>query len=305
VNEDLVLLLMGVMVAAMILAVMIVQSRLSKGRPAEAEEPVDDKIYVELGFEPEEEPEEIPPEPVDDSVEFDLAPIEPAYEAVDDLPKLEPEEVFFGESFEASEPVVIETPMIIMEEPDPVDEPVKPLFEASYEPSEPVVIEAPEMVVIEESRTVEFETEEGPLFEIEYQESEPVVIETERMILEPEEDVEPAPVEKPEVPDEVPETAEEPVVEEIEVIEEETLSEIEPVELEPIVVETPEISEETEAVEVVESPEPVKRRRLRKPIIDESDPDINLDMGVKSCPHCGSEVPDTIYCINCGKSLDP
>jgi len=289
----------------MILAVMIVQSRLSKGRPAEAEEPVDDKIYVELGFEPEEEPEEVPPEPVDDLVEFDLAPIEPAYEAVDDPPTIEPEEVFFGESFEASEPVVIETPMIIMEEPEPVEEPGKPLIEASYEPAEPVVIEAPEMVVIEEPKTVEFETEEGPMFEISYQESEPVVIETERMILEPEEDVEPTPVEEPEVLDEAPEPEEESVVEEIEVIEEEPLPEIEPVELEPIVVETPETAEEPEAIEVVESPEPRKRRRLRKPIIDESDPDINLDMGIKSCPHCSSEVPDTIYCINCGKSLDP
>ncbi|MCK5669787.1 hypothetical protein KAI10_00245 [Candidatus Bathyarchaeota archaeon] len=304
-NEDLVLLLMGVMVAAMILAVMIVQSRLSKGRPEESEEPADDKVYVELGFEPEEEPEEAPPEPVDDSVEFDLAPIEPAYEAVDDLPQLEPEEVFFGESFEASEPVVIETPMIIMENPEPVEEPVKPLFEASYEPAEPVVIEAPEMVVIEEPKTVEFETGEGPMFEIAYQESEPVVIETERMILEPEEDVEPAPVEEPELLDETPEPEEAPVVEEIEVIEEEPLPEIEPVELEPIVVETPEIAEEPEVVEGVEAPKPRTRRRLRKPIIDESDPAINLDMGIKSCPHCGSEVPDTIYCINCGKSLDP
>jgi hypothetical protein len=280
---------MGVMVAAMILAVMIVQSRLSKGRPAEAEEPVDDKVYVELGFETEEAPEEVPPEPVDDSVEFDLALIEPAYEAVDDLPKLEPEEVFFGESFETSEPVVIETPMIIMEEP--VDEPGKPLFEASYEPAEPVVIEAPEMVVIEEPKIVEFETEEGPMFEIEYQESEPVVIETERMILEPEEDVEPAPVEESEVLDEVPEPEEEQVVEETEVIEEPSIPEVEPA--------------EPETPEVIETPKPRKRRRLRKPIIDESAPDINLDMGIKSCPHCSSEVPDTIYCINCGKSLDP
>jgi hypothetical protein len=294
VNEDLVLLLMGVMVAAMILAVMIVQSRLSKGRPAEAEEPVDDKVYVELGFEPEEEPEEVPPEPVDDSVEFDLAPIEPAYEAVDDPPQLEPEEVFFGESFEAAEPVVIETPMIIMEEPEPVEETGKPLIEASYEPAEPVVIEAPEMVIIEEPKTVEFETEEGPMFEIEYQESEPVVIETERMILEPEEAVEPTPVEEPEVLDEAPEPEEEPVVEEIEVIPETLLPEVEPAEPETLVEKTPE----------VEAPKPRKRRRLRKPIIDESDPDINLDMGIKSCPHCSSEVPDTIYCINCGKSLD-
>jgi len=282
---------MGVMVAAMILAVMIVQSRLSKGRSAEAEELVEDKVYIELGFEPEEEPKEVTPEPVDDSVEFDLAPIESAYEAVEDLPQLEPEEVFFGESFEASEPVVIETPMIFMEESEPGEEPRKPLFEASYDPEEPVVIETPEMVVIEEPKTVEFETEEGPMFEISYQESEQVVIETERMILEPEEDVEPTPVEEPEVLDEVPEPEEEQIVEETKVIEEPPIPEVEPA--------------EPETPEVIEASKPRKRRRLRKPIIDESDPDINLDMGIKSCPHCGSEVPDTIYCINCGKSLDP
>ena len=50
-NEDLVLLLMGVVVVAMILAVVIVQSRLSRVKPREVEDPIDDKIYVELGFE--------------------------------------------------------------------------------------------------------------------------------------------------------------------------------------------------------------------------------------------------------------
>ena len=67
-----------------------------------------------------------------------------------------------------------------------------------------------------------------------------------------------------------------------------------------------ETSEETNMVEeALEFPEQRQFRKERKPIIDESDPDLNMDMGVKSCPHCGSEVPDTIYCINCGKSLDP
>ncbi len=278
-NVDLILLLMGVVVVAMILAMVIVQSRLSKEEPQEVEEPVDDKIYVELGFEPEEETETVSPE-LDDSVEFNLEPIEPAYESVEELPQLEPEEVLFEESLEASKSVIIEAPKMAIEEPEPVrvEEPVKPMFEASYEPSEPVVIEAPEMVVIEEPETVEFETEKGPMFEIPYQESEPVVIETERMILEPEETTESRPEEVVE-----PAPVEEPEPEEEHVVEEAPLPE----------------------VEAIEAPKPRKNRKKRKPIIDESDPSINLDIGVKSCPNWGSEVPDTTYCINCGKTLDP
>lgn len=47
------------------------------------------------------------------------------------------------------------------------------------------------------------------------------------------------------------------------------------------------------------------RRKLRKPVIDESDPELNLDLGVRTCPSCGAKVPNTIYCILCGKPLDP
>ncbi len=273
-NVDLIILLMGVVVVAMMLAVVLAQSRLSKEEPQEVEEPVEDKIYVELGFEPEEEPETVSPEPVDDSMEFNLEPTEPAYEPMEELPSLEHEDVFYDSSFEASEPVIIEAPKMAIEEPEPVrvEEPVKPMFEAGYEPSEPVVIEAPEMVVIEEPETIEFETEKSPMFEIPYQESESVVIETERMILEPEETTESMPEEVVE-----PAPVEETEPEEEQVVEEAPLPE----------------------VEAIEAP------KMRKPIIDESDPSINLDIGVKSCPHCGSEVPDTIYCINCGKSLDP
>jgi len=294
---------MGVMVAAMIAAVVIVQSRLSRREPVEDEEPVDDKVFVELGFEPEEEPETVSPEPVGDSVEFDLEPIEPDYEAVEELPSLEHDEVFYDSSFESSDPVIIETSPVIVEEPEPVreEEPVKSMFEASYEPSEPVVIEAPEVIIIKEPEMAESATEEGPLFERSYQESEPVVIETERFILEPEEVIELTQVEEPE-PVEEPETDEEQVVEEPEVVEESTLPEVEP---EPLVEDAPEVTEEPEVVEEIEAPKPRKRRKMRKPIIDESDPEINLDMGVKKCPHCNSEVPDTIYCISCGKSLDP
>ena len=314
---------MGVVVVAMLMAVVLVQSRLSGSKPKVIKEPEEEKIYVELGFEPEDELETDIPEPaMESTVEFDLEPIEPAIELEEDLTPLEPEEVFI----EASEPVIIETPMMIVEEPEPEPEPepemepMKPLFEASYEPSEPVVIESPEMVVVEEPETVEFDTDrEGPLFDVSYEESKPVVIETDSMILEPEEmvesepeiDMELAPVEdpepEPEVVEEIPEPEEEQVleaVEEPEVVEEIPEPEIveEPLEPEPIIDEPTEVADEPE---MVEAPEQRQLRRERRPIIDESDPDINMDMGVKSCPHCGSEVPDTIYCINCGKSLDP
>ena len=314
---------MGVVVVAMLIAVVIVQSRLSRSKPEVIEEPEEEKIYVELGFEPVKVLETVILEPANEStVEFDLEPIEPAYELVEDLTSLEPEEGFI----EASEPVIIETPKIIVEEPEPEPEPepemepVKPMFEASYEPSEPVVIESPEMVVIEEPETVEFDTDrEGPLFDVSYEESKPVVIETESMILDPEEvvesepevDMEFAPEEdpepEPEMPEEIPDP-EEVVESEPEVVEEVPVPEIEeePSEPELLVHETIEVAEEPERVEEEnEAPELRQLRRERKPIIDESDPDINMDMGVKSCPHCGSEVPDTIYCINCGKSLDP
>jgi len=312
----------------MLLAVVLVQSRLSKSKPEVIEEPEEEKIYVELGFEPEDELETDIPEPaMESTVEFDLEPIEPAYEPFEEQPSLEHEEVFMDTSFEASEPVIIETPQVIIEEtepepePMPEEEPAKPMFEASYEPSEPVVIESPEMVVIEEPKTVEFDTDrEGPLFDVSYEESKPVVIETESMILEPEKvgesepevDMDLAPMEDPEPePEETPEPEEEQVteaVEELEVVEEFPVPEIEE-ELsdpEPLIEKTTEVVEEPEIIEEAEKvPEPRQLRKERKPIIDESDPDINMDMGIKSCPHCGSEVPDTIYCINCGKTLDP
>jgi hypothetical protein len=50
--------------------------------------------------------------------------------------------------------------------------------------------------------------------------------------------------------------------------------------------------------------EPPPSRRVRRPVIDESDPDLKIDLGVETCPHCGSKVPNTIYCIYCGKSLE-
>ncbi|MCK4318302.1 hypothetical protein KAW53_06015, partial [Candidatus Bathyarchaeota archaeon] len=34
------------------------------------------------------------------------------------------------------------------------------------------------------------------------------------------------------------------------------------------------------------------------------DEDVSPVQGVTTCPHCGEKVPATLYCINCGKSLN-
>ena len=74
----------------------------------------------------------------------------------------------------------------------------------------------------------------------------------------------------------------------------------------PAVVIEPDTEEEPEELILPEETlETRSRNRIRKPIIDESDPEINMSLGVEKCPHCGSKVPNTIYCINCGKALDP
>ena len=83
----------------------------------------------------------------------------------------------------------------------------------------------------------------------------------------------------------------------------------------------PEIDEEeTEALEPeVVLPEPVllDTPKTEEPAVDEltfedtyretdyfKDEDVIPIQGVTTCPHCGEKVPATIYCINCGKSLN-
>jgi hypothetical protein len=88
---------------------------------------------------------------------------------------------------------------------------------------------------------------------------------------------------------------------------------IEEVELTPIDVEPATDNIDLEITEQMLEKEPLSLEngeieslnRIRKPVIDESDPTLKIDLGVEICPHCGSNVPDTIYCIYCGKALDP
>lgn len=66
-------------------------------------------------------------------------------------------------------------------------------------------------------------------------------------------------------------------------------------------------------------PEPVllETPQAEEPAVDEitfedtyrepdyfKDEDVSPVQGVTTCPHCGEKVPATLYCINCGKSLN-
>ncbi|MFW6109041.1 MAG: zinc ribbon domain-containing protein [archaeon] len=102
--------------------------------------------------------------------------------------------------------------------------------------------------------------------------------------------------------------------EEVVITPNETFYELEPKdethhEEEPEKTDIPEVEKPLPEIEDPEEEQGVTKekpkRRIRKPVIDESDPDLKIDLGVETCPHCGSKVPNTIYCINCGGALDP
>ncbi len=131
-------------------------------------------------------------------------------------------------------------------------------------------------------------------------------------------------VEMPE-PEEVEETVEfyEPMVELLEPEEvEETVEFYEPmVELpEPEMESAPKMEEVEQEAPMPEAfaPEPVllEAKRAEEPVNAEPfedayrepayfrDEEVIPVQGVTTCPHCGEKVPATLYCINCGKSLN-
>ena len=91
---------------------------------------------------------------------------------------------------------------------------------------------------------------------------------------------------EPEIEESVPEIDEgEPEVYEPEVV----LSE-------PILLETPQAEEP--AVDEITFEDTYREPDYFK------DEDVSPVQGVTTCPHCGEKVPATLYCINCGKSLN-
>ncbi len=89
---------------------------------------------------------------------------------------------------------------------------------------------------------------------------------------------------------------------------------------EPEMESVPEIDEDEYGTSMPEAvlPEPVPlgEPQPEEPVVAElyedtyrepdyfKDEDVIPIQGVTTCPHCGEEVPATLYCINCGKSLN-
>ena len=300
--NDILLVLMGVIAIVLILMAVMVGSRVKRPpKIVEEEEPKSEKILVERGFEnhKQEEPTEPEPEPEPDysaympsePPEYEEPPIEEPIEPEPDYSEyIEPEH---------EEPPIEETVELepTQEEPKPI--PDEPVFEEPP-PDESVEITPIEPIFMETDYQPESEQPDiygSPSID---EPNDDVIITPNQTFYDPiieEPSVEPEPIEEP------PETSEpEPL----------DVTEIEP----PVIETEPHIQalEETEP-DTEEEPEELtppeetletrSRTRIRKPIIDESDPEINVDLGVETCPHCGSKVPNTIYCINCGKALDP
>jgi len=315
--DELLLVLMAFLVLLIIvMAIMVSGQRRNKSKASEKveEEEKVEKILVEKGFEGKRL------EPIGESVEEDDEPI---YE-----PVVEQQE---EESIYEPVPVVEEKPEeIVYKEPEPI-------IEDAYEEKLDEYSEPETELVIDEN--IEITPIELNVLETEYKEPDYGIINDDvREELDEEESeseyVEPVLYEAPDVsePDEsvvitpnqtfydpMPEVEpkethmiEEPLMLEEEIPEPEEIPEIDLPPLEPDEP-TPVLEEIEPDVEEDPAPEPViipqqarkPRSRIRKPVIDESDPNLRVDLGVNTCPHCGSNVPDTLYCIYCGKPLNP
>ncbi len=303
--EDILLIAMGFVALVMIVMAVMMGSRPRKSvKKVVEEEPKPEKILVEKGFE-----RTIKEEPIEPEEEYDYTPVyieKPATPVMDEPPTEEIEE----EPTPEPEPI-IEEPEPVLVKPEPVI--IEPIPDESFiepEPDETVEITPVEPMIFD---TIEIEEKTKPDIMGSPSISEPdeeVAITPNQtfydpIIIEPVETRAPTLEESPSLDEE-----EEPIEPEHEI------EDIPEIELPPLEPEEPEAVPEEIEPEVEEEPEPepvvpVMReklkstRRVRKPIIDESDPDLKIDLGVEKCPHCGSKVPATIYCINCGKPLDP
>jgi len=300
--NDILIILMGFVAILMIIMTVIMSARIRKPKPAETVEEIPEKVYVEKGFERQEESEEeetspdyIEQEPVEEeNIEDYSVEVEP----IDYTVEIEPVTIDETVSLE-TEPVEPAPPeedvVIIPTEPIIIEEASEQIEEPSTENTsdEDVVITPIEPIIIEPEPETEPTTESEP--------NEDIIITPNETFYDPEPEETEEPTDREEPPSLEGEEAE------IEDIPEIELPPLEPEETKSIPEEIePEPKPEPEAEPVIPVVEgKTQSRRLRKPVIDESDPDLKVDLGVKTCPNCGAKVPDTIYCILCGKPLDP
>jgi hypothetical protein len=171
-----------------------------------------------------------------------------------------------------------EEPRLYMPEPEEVEETVE-----FYEPA----VELPEPEAAEES--VEFFEPAVELPEPEAAEESVEFFEPAVELPEPEEVEETVEFYEPAV--ELPETEYVPITEEPE--REASMPEV--VSPEPVLFEEPQAEEPVDAQPFEDT--------YREPAYFR-DEDVIPIQGVTTCPHCGEKVPATLYCINCGKSLN-
>jgi hypothetical protein len=265
--NDLLLILMGfVGLLLIVLAIMVLNTRSRKPPIVIEREQEPEKIFVEKGFEKRKDDETIDTSP---EIDPDSSEIEQEISEPEEPTIEEPieiEQLSVAESEEITEEIVQEEP-----ESNQVDLTEEP--DQMLEDDQTGTPQIDEDVIITPNQTFY-----DPIIE-ESSEESVELMETESEISDaniPETDISGVELTPIEVS---------PVTEDIGLELEESIPELE----------TPTI--ETLDAEV--------RSRIRKPIIDESDPDLKIDLGVEICPHCGSNVPDTIYCIYCGKALSP
>jgi hypothetical protein len=282
----------------------IVASSWSRRPKTEVKIEPPEKIVVEKGFEdkkvePEYLTEQIPLQ--DENNIPDLETLESSYPEEE---KIQLENIVQTESIKQKGVIrKISKPQIVKSEPKIEIEPKKEREETiEIDTIEPIIIDESELdtsltVSIEdqpnsllEQQTVEIESIYPLILEDKEEKDLSDLIKVEPVEIQKQEEALIEPVDEIELPsfsDEAAKTTSAEIEQEKEKLEEAYL--------EPI----------SEVIEKeVEIGEPRARRRVRKPVIDESDPDLKIDLGVETCPHCGSKVPNTIYCIYCGKSLE-
>ena len=293
--NDILLMLMGFVVLLMIvMAIMVLRIRKPQLVEKKEDEKVE-KVFVEKGFEKKKPEPSMHEETQGEDTDYIPVYVENPKETEYEKPKV----LQVSETEPISEELFVEPESIIEEEHTSIDEketaPVEPIkletgdIESELQPDqeEPIII-------------TPNETFYDPI-------PEPIEPDKSVIITENQTFYDTAPVEEPA---EKPNLDESPTLEEPEP---EPIGEISDAELptedpEPIPAETqPNVEEEPapEPVVPIVEQKPKRDRRVRKPIIDESDPDLKIDLGTQTCPYCGSKVPDTIYCINCGKPLNP
>jgi hypothetical protein len=284
-----------VFIVVLMIVMAIVVSSWPRRAKSEVKLDSPEKMIVERGFEEEKVEPEFLSEQIalqDENVISDLETLESSYPEDEEILL---DNIVQTESIKQEGILKISKPQMIKSEPK-ID------FESKNEREETIGIETIEPIIIEESSLdtkVDVSIEDQPDSLLE---KETVEIEPRDPIIFYEEEVEQSKIIQFE-PNERQEHKEAPIEQLDGNARAEAKSTSVGIERARAEIYSEPISEVFENEVEIEDPIP-PAIQVRKPVIDESDPDLKIDLGVETCPHCGSKVPNTIYCIYCGKSLE-